>query len=134
MKSLLQSHVASIGAADSAKAAWQKALQDERAVRVQALALLRALKAYLLGTYGPKAVVVLEDFGFSAPKPRKVAVKTKAAAVDKTLATRALRHTMGTKQKKQVQGTVTPQQPATTASPPPPAPQAPAGGKPTTGT
>lgn len=133
MKSLLLSHIASVGAADSSKSAWQKAVLSERSARTQAVALLRALKAYLLGTYGPAEVGVLADFGFSAPKPRKVAAKTKAAAVDKTLATRAARHTMGPKQKKQVKGTATPPTSATTASPQP-APQAPAGGKPTSST
>jgi hypothetical protein len=132
MKSLLQSHIDSVGTADTAKATWQKAVKDERAARAQALALLRVLKAYLLGTYGPAAVDLLADFGVSAPKPRKVAVKTKATAVDKTLATRAARHTMGAKQKKQVKGTVTPPTHATTVAQP--APQAPAGGKPPVGT
>ena len=49
----------------------------------------------------------LADFGLS---PRKVAVvspEARVAAVAKTKATRAARHTMGAKQKKAIQGDVT---------------------------
>ena len=123
----LKAAIDSANTVDPAKASWQLAVNKGSASKAKALALLAALKAYLIATNGSGAVDLLADFGFVPPKPRKVAAKTKAAAVDKTAATRALRHTMGSKQKKQVKATTaTPSpQPATTAATQP----APAGTK-----
>ncbi|MDP9002657.1 MAG: hypothetical protein M3O46_21415 [Myxococcota bacterium] len=100
--------------ADTAKATWQQAVKAGTAARTRALALLSALKAYLVATKGSDAVDLLADFGFAPPKPKKVTVKTKAAAVQKTAVTRVLRHTMGKKQRKLVKGPNPP--PATTVS------------------
>jgi hypothetical protein len=124
----LKAAIDSANAVDPAKASWQIAVKNGSAAKAKALALLAALKAYLIATHGSGAVDLLADFGFVPPKPGKVAAKTKAAAVDKTAATRALRHTMGKKQKKQVKATTAAPspQPATTASTQP----APAGTKP----
>jgi hypothetical protein len=127
LKSILKRDIDSANAVDTARAAWQKTVKDERGTRNQASALLRALRGYLVATHGEGAVDLLADFGFSPPKPRKVTVRVKAAAADKTVATRSARHTMGHKQKKNVKGTVTtivaPSAPATA-----PAPVAPSSG------
>jgi hypothetical protein len=125
IKSILQADVDATNAIDAAKAAWSKAVTDGRASRAEATAMLRALRAYLIATSGAGAVGLLADFGFLPPKSAKVAVKTKAAAVDKTLATRAARHTMGKNQKKEVKGA-----PAAAATPASPAPVAPASAAP----
>jgi hypothetical protein len=121
IKSILQADIDATNAIDATKAAWSKAVADGRVTRAEATAMLRALRSYLIATSGAGAVGLLADFGFLPPKPKKVAVKTKAAAVDKTLATRAARHTMGKNQKKEVKGA-----PAAAAAPPSPAPVTPA--------
>jgi hypothetical protein len=124
----LQAAIDAANTADIAKAAWQKTVKDGSAAKTKALALLAALKAYLAAISPSDAVDLLADFGFSPPKPRKVPVKTKAAAAQKVVATRGLRHTMGKKQRKQVKATSP--QPATPVSTQPASP-APAGVKPT---
>ena len=124
----LQAAIDAANTADIAKATWQKTVKTGSAAKVKALTLLAALKAYLAATNPSDAVDLLADFGFSLPKPRKVPVKTKAAAAQKLVATRVLRHTMGKKQRKQVKGTNP--QPATPVSTQPASP-APAGVRPT---
>jgi hypothetical protein len=126
IKTILQADVDATNAIDATKAAWSKAVTDGRATRAEAKVLLRNLRAYLIATSGAGAVGLLADFGFLPPKSTKVTVKTKAAAVDKTLATRAARHTMGKNQKKEVKGA-----PAAAAAPASPAPVTPASAAPT---
>jgi hypothetical protein len=110
----------------AAKASWQKTVADGKAARSKALALLASLRAFLVAS--SDQVDLLGDFGFAPAKPKKVPVKTKAAAVDKTLATRAALGTMGTVQKKQAKAAAkAAPKPATTA----PAPTAPSSPKPT---
>jgi hypothetical protein len=140
LKSLLQGDIDSANATDTAKAAWQKAAQIGRAKHGNVMPLLLALRTYLVLNHGADAVDLLADFGFKPPKPRKVAVKVKAAAADKTAATRAARHTMGSQQKKAVKGAVpaattppaTAAAPVTTAATTPAAPQGTTGGTPHT--
>jgi hypothetical protein len=109
----------------AAKATWQKTVADGKASRSKALALLASLRDFLVATSGE--VDLLGDFGFAPAKTKKVPVKTKATAVDKTLATRALLGTMGKVQKKQAKAAAkAAPKPATTA----PAPTAPSSPKP----
>jgi hypothetical protein len=108
LKSLLQSDVDSADAATRAKAAWQLAVAGSRTLRARVRKILSALKSYLISVNGRDAVALLADFGFTPPKQGKAGVKTKAAAVDKTLATRQARHTMGTRQRGRVKGNVPP--------------------------
>jgi hypothetical protein len=125
IKTTLQADVDATNATSAAKAAWSKAVADGRATRAEATAMLRNLRAYLIATGGAGAVGLLADFGFLPPKSPKVAVKTRAAAVDKNLATRAARHTMGKNQKKEVKGA-----PAAATAPASPAPVTPASAAP----
>jgi hypothetical protein len=129
LKSILKKDIDSANIVDTARAAWRKTVKDERATRSQAAALLHALSGYLVATHGEGAVDLLADFGFTPPKSRKVTVKVKAAAADKTASTRTLRHTMGKKQKAKVKASVLAPAPASTASTAT-APQAPAPVKP----
>jgi hypothetical protein len=129
LKSILKKDIDSANIVDAARAAWQKTVKDEREIRSETSVLLHALKGYLVATHGEGAVDLLADFGFTPPKPRKVTVKVKATAADKTALTRALRHTMGKKQKAKVKATVPASAPAATASTAP-ALQAPAPVKP----
>jgi hypothetical protein len=106
-KDLQQQFQAEVDAASttqSAKNAWQQAVLAEEKVATQVTLLRKALRAYLIGTYGAKSATVAE-FGF-APKEATVDVATKALAIEKRAATRAARGTMGAKQKKGIKGTV----------------------------
>jgi hypothetical protein len=114
MKTLLKSAVDLANAADGAKAAWLAVVKQGIAARKAALALLRALQSYLVATSGGDEVAVLADFGMTPPKPRKVTVKAKAVAIEKSATTRALRRTMGSKQKKSVKAGAATPAPATT--------------------
>ncbi len=104
-------------AVDSTRAQLGAQVVTHRSAKVTAAALRSALKVYILGTYGKKAVQMLGDFGMSAPKaPGARTVDEKSKAVAKNLATRAARHTMGKKQKLSITGVVSPT--ATTAETP----------------
>ena len=94
-------------AVDSTRAQLEAQVVTHRTAKVTAAALRSALKVYILGTYGKKAVQMLGDFGMSVPKdPGARTVNEKSKAVAKNLATRAARHTMGKKQKLSITGVV----------------------------
>ncbi len=94
-------------AVDSTRAQLENEVATHRTAKAQAAALRSALKVYILGNYGKKAVQMLGDFGMSAPKATgKRTVEAKAKAVAQNLATREARHTMGKKKKLAIKGTV----------------------------
>jgi hypothetical protein len=114
----LQAEVDAASTTQSAKTAWQQAVLAEEKVATQAALLRKALRAYLIGTYGAKSATVAE-FGL-APKEATVDVATKALAIQKRAATRVARGTMGSKQKKGIKGTVPAASSSAAASPPAP--------------
>ena len=94
-------------AVDSTRAQLENEVATHRTAKVTAAALRSALKVYILGRYGKKAVQMLGDFGMSAPKPTgKRTVGTKVKALAQNLATRTARHTMGKKQRQSIKGVV----------------------------
>ena len=87
-------------AVDSTRAQLENQVATHRTAKVNAAAVQSALKVYILGNYGKKAVQMLGDFGMSVPKATgKRTVETKVQAVAQAKATRDARHTMGKKQK-----------------------------------
>jgi hypothetical protein len=103
-----------------------KAFRDKRAAtRAPVLGLKRAARAIFADSPD-----TLADFGLTALKSGKAPVKVKAAAVDKSKATRAARHTMGSVQRKSVTGaapvpsTSPAEATSAPAAPPPPSPPA----------
>ncbi len=105
LKAVFQAHNTAIDAASALHKQWSDSVQTMDAAAAKADSLFHLLRGALIAQYGPNANAALEAFGMTAPKPRGVkTVKTKAAAVDKTIATRAARHTMGPQQKKLVKG------------------------------
>ncbi|HEX8790152.1 MAG TPA: hypothetical protein VF765_04320 [Polyangiaceae bacterium] len=114
----LAAAIADGDATDAAKAAWRSAVTTGNASRAVAVALLAALKALVLATYGddPK---VLGDFAFEVPKGHgTVTAAEKAAAVDKTKATKKLLGPTGTKQRKKAAKQAAATSPATTPAAP----------------
>jgi hypothetical protein len=91
---------------ETAKTAYQQKLVAEQAAEKAAQAMAALLKAYAQGAYG-KTSPVLTDFGFAIAKPGVKTVKVKAAAAEKSAATRVARNTLGSKQKESIHGTVT---------------------------
>ncbi|MGH7283652.1 MAG: hypothetical protein ACRELY_19165 [Polyangiaceae bacterium] len=107
------------------------ARQAQHDAQARSQSITAAIKALVISQYGD-ASPVLAEFGFS---PRKVATKTvaeKMLVVEKSLATRAARHTMGSKQKASIHGDVNapaatpPTAPAIVATPAPAPASAPA--------
>ncbi len=108
LKAVLQADIDATNAADAARNQWQDLLVPAKSARVMAARARKAIKSYLVGLYGPDAVGMLADFGFTPPKSTaNKTAKVKADAVVKAAATRVARHTMGKNQKKSVKGTVT---------------------------
>jgi hypothetical protein len=115
LTAVFQEEIAAIGEADASKTTWRQKVADAKAAKTRARAVRKALKRYLLGTFGDGAVGVLEDFGFTVPKaPGRKTVASKAQAVVQAKATRDARHTMGKVQRKAVKG-----KPAAAPTPPP---------------
>ncbi len=132
LKAVLQADIDATNAADAARTQWNDLLVTAKAARVTGARVRKAIKTYLVGLYGPNAVGILEDFGFTPPKSTaNKTAQSKAVAVEKSAATRAARHTMGKNQKKSVKGTVTPVSPPAPAGETPiTAPPAASGGTP----
>ncbi len=90
LKAVFQSDIDAMGKTDATRAQLKAEVQVAKAARQRATVVRKALKAFLIGQFGPGAVQLLDDFGFQAPKasgPRTA--KRKAAATAKGVATRA---------------------------------------------
>lgn len=90
LKAVFQSDIDAMGKTDATRAQLKAEVQVAKAARQRATVVRKALKAFLIGQFGPAAVQLLEDFGFEAPKaPGPKTTKQKAAATAKSVATRA---------------------------------------------
>ncbi len=108
LKAVFQTDIDAINAVEAAHTQWRQEVATQKTTRATTRAVRKALKSYLLGTFGPAAVGILQDFGFTPPKPPgKKTVASKSEALVKAAATREARHTMGKTQKKSVKGNVT---------------------------
>ena len=101
----LQDRIALAKAAQVAAKARTDAVAAEKDARKTSAPMVRTLKRFVLLGFSDSAAT-LAIFGLTAPKAGTKTVKVKAAALDKSAATRAARHTMGSVQKKSVKGTV----------------------------
>jgi hypothetical protein len=113
LKAVLQAEVDTRKLADQGHATYSGLLADAHAARAKAQDMRKALRAYVLATFGAKAKAMLEDFGMKGPKPRSTSAETKAKAVQSAQATRKARNTLGKKQKRTIKGTQVPATPAT---------------------
>jgi hypothetical protein len=103
LKALLQAEIDGLAAKDSKLAAYRVQVQLTLATSAKARGLRKALRGYILNTYGATAVDVLQAFGIPVPSPKPpLTAEAKAKAVAKAAATRKARHTMGKKQKLQI--------------------------------
>src|ERR1019366_2714968 len=116
----LQSRIDSRKTVESARAAWQTAVQADRALEDKTKPFVAALRGSLLASFAGN-IDTLARFGL-VPRQKPVTTpEVKVAAAAKAKATRVARHTMGPKEKAKIKGTVTPTAPAT-SSPTAPAP------------
>jgi hypothetical protein len=114
LSALVQNHFNQINVVLAAQAAWKKELASLHTLSTQLTPVVRALRTWLVNTFGPSSPV-LEDFGF-APRPKRVpTADVKAAAVVKRKATRAARGTKGKRQKAAIHGAPAPVTPPTHA-------------------
>lgn len=106
LKAVFEADTAAINATDDAKKAYEKAVLEEKATRARTAAVLDALRSFLIGYFGKRAVTVLGDFDMEPPKTATRTVPEKAVAIAKAKATRAVRGTKGPVAKLATTGTV----------------------------
>jgi hypothetical protein len=105
---LVQDQIDNLNASDSAHAAWVRAAASAHTGEAAVSAVVPGIRGIVAGMYGSSSEAYT-DFGFTPPRKGKPSSKTKAAAVDQTLATRAARHIMGKNQRLAIPSvTVTP--------------------------
>jgi hypothetical protein len=118
LKAIFQDDIDQTNALDAVEAQAKQQRAKQKAARKKATGTRQNLRTYLLGSYGTAALQMLQDFGFTAPKPRggRKTASTKAQAVVQAKATRVARHTMGKRQKAKIRGNA-PAQPVVTPAP-----------------
>ena len=89
LKAVLEAESEAIQSLDAAKAQLMQQVATADAARLKARGVRQDLRTHILGTFGAKAVQMLQDFGMHVPKPlgRQTAI-VRAAAVTKAAATR----------------------------------------------
>ena len=117
---LIQSRIDAANAVITARATWLHAGEAYNALNTNVTQVVRALRQYVINTFGPDSPV-LADFGFTPPKKAEMTPEAKVARAEKSAATRKARGTMGKKQKAKIKGTV----PATGTTPAPSDPASP---------
>jgi hypothetical protein len=100
---LLQARLDALNAAETARAAWQAAVQRDYAQRTSTKGILSGIRQSAQVAFAGH-IDLLADFGLVGRKPTVVSPETRVAAAQKAKATRAARHTMGPKQKAGVKG------------------------------
>lgn len=103
LAAIFQDRVASSQAVQTATASRAAAIKADRDKRAQTASLEKALKRLVQGMFS-ESPDTLAVFGLQPVKVGTKTVATKAAAVEKTLATRKARHTMGKRQKEEITG------------------------------
>ena len=101
-----QATIDAINAVAPAREAWVKAAAEAAAAMATIKPIMVALRAYILGVYGPGSAIA-NAFGFPGRKQGKPSAATVAVRVLKSLATRKARMTMSKKQRQSIKGVVT---------------------------
>jgi hypothetical protein len=91
-------------AVDVAHATVKSTIADRKIADTDRATADSALKSYVVHLYGATSTEA-QAFGYPPPKPKTTTVATKAAAIQKSAATRAARGTKGSVQKADVSGT-----------------------------
>jgi hypothetical protein len=119
LKAVFQADIDAMGETDATRTALKAKVQVAKAARTRAALVRKALRAFLIGQFGPGAVQLLEDFGFPVPKaPGPKTAKQKAAATAKSAATKARIRTAVKQAKAETPEPATPPPAAPTATTP----------------
>jgi hypothetical protein len=118
LKKVFQDDIDAANETAAARTNWKLKVQTAATARRRAIAVLAALRAYLIGQNGPEAVQILEDFGFATPKaPGPKTAKAKASGAAKATNTRQrLRDAKAAALATPATATTEPATPATSAS------------------
>jgi hypothetical protein len=119
-ETLLDSHISLMSEITNDRAALHAKIIQGDAMRASIELGIESLKALVTSTYGANSTQAI-TLKFAAAKRKKPTAATRAAAVEKDLATRVARDTKGKDQKEEVHGAVT----ATPPAAPPTEPAAP---------
>jgi len=114
-------YLAAVADADATRALWLGKIDAANKLEPEIRAEVNAAHDFVRGTFGA-ASATLDDFGMTPRRPAAVkrTVASKAEAIEKSLATRVVRHTLGSKQKAALHAsapTATPAAPAAAATP-----------------
>ena len=99
---ILEARLAALKAADTTRAAWRYAVQQDYAQRADTSVLLSGARQAVQVAFSGQ-IDSLATFGLVGRKKAVVAPETRVAAAKKGQATRAARHTMGKNQKEMEQ-------------------------------
>ncbi len=119
LEKLIQGELGQMAASAQAKAAYTAEVELERETRAKLNPVLRQLKSYVLGIVGDSSSAAdeLAEFGYTPRKKRQPKVTVKAAAQEKSKATREARGTKGPRQKAEIKGQVPETKPAPQPTP-----------------
>lgn len=112
---LVQSHLDAATHVANLRAQLKSSIQSEDELHATIKAAVNCIRSYVAAMYGERSTQYA-SLGFDPRKEAQKTAKSKAQAVDKSLATRAARHTMGKKQRGDIFGEV----PATPSASPAP--------------
>jgi hypothetical protein len=105
LQTQLQAHLAAMKSVDDAHAKFSQLVSIEQSQRADIGPVLTGIRSYAAGLYGEKSPE-FASFGFKPTITPARTVASKAAAVEKQLATRVARHTMGKRQRAAIHGVV----------------------------
>jgi len=89
LKAVFQADLDATNDTDAANTTLKLKVLTAKAARQRAAKVRQSLKGFLIGQNGPQAVQILEDFGFTAPKPLgPKTVQAKATGQAKAQSTR----------------------------------------------
>jgi hypothetical protein len=98
-----QEHLDAMAEASEKEIEWQVALEREAELEAGIKELMVRVKLLVQSSFGVGAAT-LRDFGVKPFARRKPSMATLKLAIEKRLATRALRRTMGRRQKRKLKG------------------------------
>jgi hypothetical protein len=107
LAALFQSRIDSGRKVDATRAAWAKAVQDDRAISKKVDAAYLGLREILRQRYD-NAPGPLGEFGIAPKKVVTLDPLTQLVAAEKRRATRKARHTLGPKQRLKIKGVLAP--------------------------
>jgi hypothetical protein len=105
LQARVKAHADILNALRDAHAKVSELVALDQSMRGEMAQLLMGIRNQVSALYGEESAA-FASFGFKARKTPQRTPKSKVVAAEKSLATRAARHTMGKRQRSQIHGTV----------------------------